>query len=151
MDEAQFETWLAKLVRSYPEVGRVSLVGSRCFGCARPESDWDVIVYLWDECYVDREKADELERRITWDPRLKRKEIDLFFLGPEGCFSRWAWADRSDVARLETELAAETDMSADMRDHILGHFKGGTLAGDFSRLYRSISSEKIVFSRPKMA
>ena len=94
MTQEEFDAWLERLLALYPQVTEVSLVGSRAFGYARPNSDWDVILCLEDDCYQPDEKGhpvqvDKIEQRLAYDPALYSKALDIFYLRPDGSLGRW--------------------------------------------------------------
>ena len=41
--------YVERLLRAYPAIREVWLIGSRANNCARPESDWDFLVFCDDE------------------------------------------------------------------------------------------------------
>lgn len=45
---AQASEYTSDVVAAYPNIDEVLLFGSRANGCARPESDWDCMVFADD-------------------------------------------------------------------------------------------------------
>jgi hypothetical protein len=85
------DEWVALATSTYPEIESVHLVGSRADPAnARLESDWDVLVCLTAACYDDcNEPLENVEKRITFDPKLYFEGLDLLFLRPGGRQTRW--------------------------------------------------------------
>lgn len=63
--------WVEQLVSRYPQVETVALVGSRAHGRASPQSDYDIVLCLRNECYADDQTPDGLEQRLAFDPQLR--------------------------------------------------------------------------------
>lgn len=135
MTDSQFNDWIIGLQERYPQITDIRLVGSRAFDCAREDSDWDVILCLDCNCYdIKGEQINKIEQRIAFDPELKsdREALDIFFLRPKGWLKRWCYGPDEKYSPMGDE-------------YIDGHLKNGDLAGDFSRLYRSLSQAKIIY------
>jgi predicted nucleotidyltransferase len=85
--------WAARSAKLYPQIIAIILVGSRAFGCARDDSDYDVVMVLDPGCYdASGVQLDHIEQCITFDPAVDQSldhPLDLFFLVPGGRLHRW--------------------------------------------------------------
>ena len=159
---AEFEAWLYKLLELYPQqVEVVALVGSRAFGYARPDSDWDVILCLEKDCYQEGEQIDKIEQRIAFDPDLRSEAIEIFFLRPDGGLGRWQFGPDEPPPLPEyvtvhrpkgngeyEKIRRKFDPEADEGDDYIAHcILNGYPEGDFDRLRKSLKRAKVLYDR----
>jgi len=143
LTERAFNKWLSKLTELYPEIDCVLLVGSRASGYSRPDSDWDVVICLEDNCYQDDTQVDKIEQRIAFDPALCSDALDIFWLRPSGSLGRWEYGpDEAPPSRLQV-----ADSDEWLKEWVNGHLLVGEPMGDFDRLYRSLDKGKILYDK----
>ena len=86
--------YLRALVDAHPSIREIWLFGSRANGRARPESDWDYMVFSDD---------DRLLNCLHLDTQFDRPDIDLFIVAaPMVAMKPWA-GERQKMLRLDDE------------------------------------------------
>jgi hypothetical protein len=140
------EAWAVALAEKYSQVACVGLCGSRARGWERPDSDWDVVIWLDDSAYVRNDLGcpvpiDQIEQRIAFDPEFRFKGLDLFFLRPDarGGLARWEWGP-GDPPDWVLKWQDDEDIGPMLLD--------GIPVGDFNRFFSDLKHARPLFERP---
>lgn len=74
--------YVLELVKAYPEISEVWLIGSRAQGAGRPDSDWDYLVFA----------NVRVLRSLRQRARFNSKHVDLLVVH-DGCHFSKPWRD----------------------------------------------------------
>lgn len=122
--QRDFDLWARRLLFLFMDkIEQVGLVGA---GSTQKPSDWDVVICLRDKCYANG-RGDELERKITFHPEIKNKNIEVFFVTPDNTLKRWGVTESG-----EKYLDICFDYSIPKKDFLKFW---GKLPGKFRRQY----------------
>jgi hypothetical protein len=82
------QEYVQRLVRAYPSIAEIWLLGSRANGMERPDSDWDYVAFGDDASALNQ---------LHNDPQFNDPNVDLLFLGPgvDEAIKPWPSADNS--------------------------------------------------------
>jgi predicted nucleotidyltransferase len=83
------QQYVDELVRAYPSIREVWLLGSRANNCWTEKSDWDFLVF-GDDIRVMNELC-QVQR--------KRSDIDLLFVGADGDIAVSPWTEADDYRK----------------------------------------------------
>ncbi|RMD87265.1 MAG: nucleotidyltransferase domain-containing protein [Candidatus Dadabacteria bacterium] len=91
IDITPIRDYLESLIARYPAISSVWLMGSRANGAARPDSDWDLMVFA-DATILERLKSEEKQTA-------EELNIDLFVVYDGDNFEKPFWNSKSKTPK----------------------------------------------------
>jgi predicted nucleotidyltransferase len=95
-DNLSLDSYIQRLINSYPSLSEIWLFGSRADATYKPDSDWDLLVF------ADRHSVDKMKS----DNSLRVRRIDLLVVFDEDRFEQpWTEEGHSVPARQSDRMA----------------------------------------------